>query len=50
MRNNMTIPTANQHDNGFLQKWFGPNRGTHWSIAASVAGILIGSFVIYSNT
>ena len=29
-----------QHDKNILYKWFGPNRGTHWTIAGSVAVIM----------
>jgi len=33
----------------WLHKWFGANRGTHWTIAGSVAVIVFGSYLIYSN-
>jgi len=38
-----------QHHKGILHKWFGPNRGTHWTIAWSVVVILVGSYLVYSN-
>jgi hypothetical protein len=38
-----------QHNKSRLQKWFGPNRNTHWVVAGSVAVILLGSYVVYSN-
>ena len=31
----------------WLHKWVGSNRGTHWSIAGSVAVIILGSYLIY---
>lgn len=31
----------------WLHKWFGTNRGTHWTIAGSVAVIILGSYLIY---
>jgi hypothetical protein len=33
----------------WLHKWFGTNRGTHWSIAGSVAVIIFGSYLIYNH-
>jgi len=33
----------------WLRKWFGANRGTHWSIAGSVAVIIFGSYLIYNS-
>jgi hypothetical protein len=33
----------------WLQKLFGSNRGTHWSIAGSVAVIVLGTYLIYSG-
>jgi hypothetical protein len=32
-----------------LKKWFGSNRGTHWSIAGSVGVIILGTYLIYSG-
>jgi hypothetical protein len=32
----------------WLKKWFGSNRGTHWSVAGSVAVIVLGTYLIYS--
>jgi hypothetical protein len=31
----------------WLHKWFGTNRGTHWTVAGSVAVIILGSYLIY---
>ena len=44
----MTGPSVIQHNKSMLRKWFGPNRGTHWSIAGSVAVIILGGYLIYS--
>jgi hypothetical protein len=33
----------------WLTKWFGSNRGTHWSVAGSVAVIVLGTYLIYSQ-
>jgi hypothetical protein len=30
----------------WLHKWFGSNRGTHWTVAGSVAVIILGSYLI----
>jgi hypothetical protein len=30
-------------------KWFGANRGTHWTIAGSVAVIILGSYLVYNS-
>jgi hypothetical protein len=50
---NMSTRSVIRHDVNVLYKWFhkslGTNRGTHWSIAGSVAVIISGSCVIYSN-
>ena len=46
---NMTEPSGIRHDKSLLHKWFGPNRGTHWTIAGSVAVIMLGSYLVYSN-
>jgi len=49
----MTGHLAIRHDRKMLRKWrhkwFGVNRGTHWSIAGSVAVIILGSYLIYNN-
>jgi hypothetical protein len=45
----MTGHPTIQHDKSSMHKWFGPNRGTHWVIAGSVAIILLGSYLVYSN-
>jgi hypothetical protein len=45
----MAGPSAVQHHKNTLHKWFGPNRGTHWTIAGSVAVIILGSYLIYNN-
>ena len=37
------------HDKSMLHKWFGSNRSTHWTIAGSVAVIMLGSHLVYSN-
>lgn len=33
----------------WLHKWFGTNRGTHWTIAGSVAVIIFSSYLIYNS-
>lgn len=45
----MADHSATQHDKSTLHKWFGPNRSTHWTIAGSVAVILLGGYLVYSN-
>jgi hypothetical protein len=45
----MAGPSATRHGKSWLHKWFGPNRGTHWSVAGAVAVILLGGYLIYSN-
>ncbi len=49
----MTGHLAIQHNRKmfrkWLHKWFGANRGTHWSIAGSVAVIIFGSYLIYNS-
>ena len=45
----MTEPSVIQNKKSLLRKWFGPNRGTHWTIAGSVAVIMLGSYLVYSN-
>ena len=48
----MNGPSVVHHDKNIahkrLRKWFGTNRGTHWTIAGSVAVIILGSYLIYS--
>ena len=44
----MKGPSVIHHDKSMLHKWFGPNRGTHWTIAGSVAVIMLGSYLVYS--
>jgi hypothetical protein len=45
----MTAHHAQGHRDGMLRRWFGPNRNTHWTIAGSVAVIMIGAYLVYSN-
>lgn len=49
----MSARSIVQHDMNGLYKWFqksfGTNCGTHWSVAGSVAVIIFGSYLIYSN-
>ena len=45
----MAGPAVIHHDKSMLHKWFGPNRGTHWTIAGAVAVIVLGSYLVYSN-
>jgi len=45
----MTAHRANGHHKSMLRKWLGPNRTTHWTIAGSVAVIMLGSYLVYSN-
>jgi hypothetical protein len=45
----MTGHKANRHGKSMLSSWFGPNRNTHWTIAGSVAVIMLGSYLVYSN-
>jgi hypothetical protein len=49
MRDDMTAHRPNGQRNSMLRKWFGPNRNTHWTIAGSVAVIMLGSYLVYSN-
>jgi hypothetical protein len=46
---NVLGPAATRHHKMMLRKWFGANRGTHWSIAGSVAVIIFSGYLIYSN-
>jgi hypothetical protein len=32
-----------------FHKWFGASRGTHWTIAGSVAVIVFGSYLVYNG-
>jgi hypothetical protein len=45
----MTAPSSIRRKKSMLYRWFGPNRGTHWNIAGSVAVIILGSYLIYNN-
>lgn len=49
----MIAPAVLRHNNNkfrkWLHKWFGTNRGTHWTIAGSVAVIIFGSYLIYNS-
>jgi hypothetical protein len=45
----MTGPSVIHHKKSKLHKWLGPNRGTHWTIAGSIAVIMLGSYFIYST-
>jgi hypothetical protein len=53
MRNDMTALSALRYDKNTLRKWFhkwfGANRGTHWTIAGSVAVIIFGSYLVYNS-
>jgi hypothetical protein len=48
----MADPSVIRHDRNnlreWLHKWFGTNRGAHWTIAGSVAVIIFGSYLIYN--
>jgi len=49
----MTATSAFRRDKKMLRKWFhkwfGANRGTHWSIAGAVAVIIFASYLIYGS-
>jgi hypothetical protein len=45
----MTDHQANLPHKSLLSSWFGPNRNTHWTIAGSVAVIMLGGYLVYSN-
>ncbi len=49
----MSGPSVIHHDKNMAHKWsgkwFGTNRGTHWTIAGSVVVIILGGYLIYSN-
>jgi hypothetical protein len=49
MEDDMTGQRANEPHKNMLIRWFGPNRNTHWTIAGSVAVILLGGYLVYSN-
>ena len=44
----MVGPSDIRSDKNTVQKWLGPNRGTHWSVAGAVAVIMLGGYLIYS--
>jgi len=45
----MTATSAFRRNKKMLRKWFGANRGTHWSIAGAVAVIIFASYLIYGS-
>jgi hypothetical protein len=49
----MSARSAIRHDRSklgkWLHKWFGTNRGTHWTIAGAVAVIILGSYLVYNG-
>jgi hypothetical protein len=49
MEDDMTGPHDNESHKNMLIRWFGPNRNTHWTIAGSVAVILLGGYLVFSN-
>jgi hypothetical protein len=49
MEDDMTGQRANEPHKNVLIRWFGPNRNTHWTIAGSVAVIMLGAYLVYSN-
>jgi hypothetical protein len=53
MRTIMTSISALRHDKNrlrkWVRKWFGANRGTHWTIAGSVAVIIFGGYLAYNS-
>lgn len=44
----MAGPSVVRRDKNILQKWLGPNRGTHWTVAGAVGVIMLGGYLIYS--
>jgi len=44
----MSARSAIRHEENTFYKWFGANRGTHWSIAGSLAVIIFGGYLIYN--
>jgi hypothetical protein len=49
MEDDMTGQHTNEPHKNILIRWFGPNRNTHWTIAGSVAVIMLGGYLVYSN-
>jgi hypothetical protein len=49
MRNDMTALSVQRYDKNKLRKWFGTNRGTHWTIAGSVVVIIFGGYLVYNG-
>jgi hypothetical protein len=49
----MVAPAVRRHDKNklgkWLHKWFGTNRGTHWTVAGSVGVIIFSSYLIYNS-
>jgi hypothetical protein len=49
----MNAASARRYDkNGlrkWLHRWFGANRGTHWTVAGAVAVIIFGSYLVYNG-
>jgi hypothetical protein len=49
----MSATSAFRHDKKILRKWFrkwfGANRGTHWSVAGAVAVLIFASYLIYND-
>jgi hypothetical protein len=49
----MTAFSAPRYDKNKMRKlfhkWFATNRGTHWTIAGSVAVIIFGSYLVYNG-
>lgn len=45
----MSASSVLRRDRNKLRKWFGTNRGTHWTIAGSVSVIIFGSYLIYNS-
>jgi hypothetical protein len=49
----MTATSASRRNKSMLRKWlhkwFGANRGTHWSVAGAVAVLIFASYLIYNN-
>jgi cytochrome b subunit of formate dehydrogenase len=53
MRNDMNAVSVLRYDKNKLRqwfhRWFGTNRGTHWTVAGSVAVIIFGGYLIYNG-
>jgi hypothetical protein len=45
----MTESSVVRRSKNVSREWFGTKRGTHWGVACSVAVIIFGGYVIYSN-